>query len=191
MNKNKELAIVKNLTQIDDEHRIVLNEIGWTSRVYIVDDGKFVFKFPRGRKWQEECEHEFHILKLISEYEFNVNLPVIKWLGENTSYAGFHGVEGKSMTTESIDKLSETQKREVGTQIGLFLKKLHTIDYKGESPTNESSEIESFQKLFFKKKRTLKRHFNDNELHTIEELVTSSLKNPQISAQSTFFAIVI
>lgn len=82
MNKNKELAIVKKLTHIDDENRILLNEIGWTSRVYIVDHGKFVFKFPRGKKWKEECEHEFNILKLISEYEFNVNLPVIKWLGD-------------------------------------------------------------------------------------------------------------
>ena len=95
MNKTKELAIVKKLTQIDDEHRIVLNEIGWTSRVYIVDDDKFVFKFPRGKKYKEECEHEFRILKLISQYEFNVNLPVIKWRGEDTSYAGFHGVPGE------------------------------------------------------------------------------------------------
>jgi len=187
MNKNKELAIVKKLTQIDDEQRIVLNEIGWTSRVYIVDDGKFVFKFPRGKKWKEECEHEFSILKLISEYEFNVNLPVIKWLGEDTSYAGFHGVLGKSMTAESVDKLSETQKREVGTQIGLFLKKLHTIDYNGESPTNESSEFEWLQKSFFKRRRTLKKHFNENELDAIEELVTSlSQKSANLGTEYVF-----
>ncbi len=83
------------------------------------------------------------------------------------------------MTAESVDNLSEAQKKEVGTQIGLFLKKLHTIDYKGESPTNESSEIEWFQKSFFKKKRTLKKYFNDNELDAIQELVTSL---PQKSA---------
>ncbi|MDU1889602.1 MAG: aminoglycoside phosphotransferase family protein [Dysgonomonas sp.] len=187
MNKPQELAIVKKLTQIDDEHRIVLNEIGWTSRVYIVDNGKFVFKFPRGKKYKEECEHEFSILKLISEYEFNVNLPVIKWLGEDTSYAGFHGVQGKSITAKSVDKLSERQKRDVGTQIGLFLKKLHTIDYKGDSPTDESSEIESFQKSFFKKKRTLKKHFNESELDAIEELVTSlPLKSANLGTEYVF-----
>ncbi len=43
MKKSKELAIVKKLTKINDENRIVVNEIGWTSRVYIVDDGEFVF----------------------------------------------------------------------------------------------------------------------------------------------------
>jgi len=173
MNKNKELAIVKKLTNIDDENRIFLNEIGWTSRVYIVDNGKFVFKFPRGKKWQEECEHEFSILKFISGYEFNVNLPLIKWVGENNSYVGFDGVQGKSMTTETIDKLSETQKRDVGAQIGLFLRKLHAIDYKGKSPSSESDVIEWFQTTFLKKKNTLKEYFNENELDTIEELVTS------------------
>jgi aminoglycoside phosphotransferase (APT) family kinase protein len=87
---------------------------------------------------------------------------------------------GKSMTTEIIDKLSEEQKRKVGTQIGLFLKKLHTIDYKGISPNNENSIIEWFQKSFCKRKRTLKKHFSENELGAVEELVTTL---PQKSAK--------
>jgi serine/threonine protein kinase len=179
MNKSKELAIVKKLTNVNDENRIVLNEIGWTSRVYIIDNGEIVFKFPRGRKWKEECGHEFGILKLISEYEFNVNIPLIKWIGEDTSYVGFYGVQGKSMTTETVDKLSETQKRELGAQIGLFLKKFHLIDYKGKSPNNESDIIEWLTKTLHKRKRILKKHFNQNELDTIEKLVTSF---PQKSA---------
>jgi hypothetical protein len=69
MNKNKELATVKKLTSVSDENRIVLNEVGWTSRVYIVDNGEIVFKFPRGKKWQEECKHELNILRLINTSE--------------------------------------------------------------------------------------------------------------------------
>lgn len=173
MSKRKELAIVKKLTNINDISRIVLNEVGWTSRVYIVDNGEIVFKFPRGKKWKEECAHEVSILKFISKYEFNVNLPLIKWVGEDSSYAGFYGIQGELITTETVDKLSETQKREVGTQIGLFLRKLHAIDYKGKSPSRESNEIEWFQKSFHKRKRVLKEHFNKNELDAVEELVTS------------------
>lgn len=179
MNKDEELAIVKNHTRIDEENRIILNEVGWTSRVYVVDKSKFVFKFPRGEKWQKECKHELNILKLISRYEFNVNLPLIKWIGENNHYAGFYGVPGESITTEIVDKWSETQKRKVGTQIGLFLKKLHSIDYTGESPSNESREIEWFQKTFFKRRCILRDYFNNSELNVIEELVTSL---PQKSA---------
>ncbi|MDR0796812.1 MAG: aminoglycoside phosphotransferase family protein [Tannerella sp.] len=180
MNKSKELAIVQKLTHITDENRIVLNETGWTSRVYIIDDGAFVFKFPRGKKWYDECRHELTILKLISEYAFNVNLPLIKWEGENLSYTGFYGVKGKSITTQAIEKLNDRQKREVGEKIGLFLKKLHSIDYKGKSPNNESDIILWLQKTFHKRKRLLEVYFNKNELETIEEIVTAF---PQKSTQ--------
>ena len=37
MKKSKELAIVKEFSNVTDENRIFLNEIGWTSRVYIVN----------------------------------------------------------------------------------------------------------------------------------------------------------
>ncbi|MDR2039531.1 MAG: aminoglycoside phosphotransferase family protein [Bacteroidales bacterium] len=179
MKKSKELAIVKKLTNINDENRIVLNEIGWTSRVYIVDNGEFVFKFLKSKKYQEELEHEISILKLIKKHVFNVNVPLIHWVGEDNAYIGFHGMKGNSMTTKDINKLNEAQKRKIGIQIGSFLKKLHSIDYKGESPNNEDHIIEWFQKSFYQRKRTLKKHFNENELSAIEELVTGL---PQKSA---------
>ena len=60
------------------------------------------------------------------------------------------------------------------------LKELHIIDYKGKSPNNENSIIEWFQKSFSKRKRTLKKYFNEKELIFIEELVLSL---PQKSAK--------
>ena len=179
MKKSKELAIVKKLTNVNDENRIVLNEVGWTSRVYLVDNGEIVFKFPKAKKWQEECEHELNVLKFINYYEFDVNIPLIKWSGEKDFYTGFYGVKGNSITTETVEQLSEMQKRKVGEQIGLFLKKLHSLDYKSESPNNESNEFEWLQKTFHKRKRILEQHFDKNELDSIEELVTSL---PQKSA---------
>lgn len=180
MKKSKELSLVKELTNINDENRIVLNEIGWTSRVYIVDNGKFVFKFLKSKKYKEELEHEINILKLIKEHEFNVNIPLINWIGEGNAYIGFYGMTGKSMTTETINELSEEQKRKIGADIGAFLKKLHTIDYKGESPSDENSVNVWLQESFNKRKRTLKKYFNKEELGFIEELVTGL---PQKSAK--------
>jgi len=179
MKKSQELAIVKKLTKVNDENRIVLNEIGWTSRVYIVDDGEIILKFPRSKKYQKECEHEVDILKLLKGYEFNINIPVINRVDEDNAYTGFYGVRGKPITTETIDRLSEAQRKKIGAQIGIFLKKLHAIDYKGKSPSNESDIMEWFQKSFCKKKRTLKKYFSKNELYAIEELVASL---PQKSA---------
>ena len=173
MEKRKELKIVKELTNVNDKRRIVLNDIGWTSRVYIIDDGEFVFKFLKNKKYQEELEHETNILKLIKNHKFNINIPLISWVGEDNAYIGFKGMTGKSMTTEIINELSEEQKRKIGTQIGIFIKKLHAIDYNGKSPNSENDVIEWFLESFQKRKRTLKKYFNENELASIEKLLTS------------------
>ena len=69
--KKDEFEIVKRLTGINDESRIEINEIGWTSRVYIIDGGKIVFKFPRNAKFREDCKQEVIALKLIKEQKFS------------------------------------------------------------------------------------------------------------------------
>jgi hypothetical protein len=74
MKKSKELVIVKELTGITDEKHIFLNEIGWTSRVYIVNNGEFVLKFLKSKKYKEEFEHEINILKLLN------NHPQRRWI---------------------------------------------------------------------------------------------------------------
>lgn len=173
MEKRKELKIVKELTEINNDRRIVLNDTGLTSRVYIIDYGEYVFKFLKNKKYQEELEHEANILKLIKNYDFNVNIPLIKWVGEGKEYIGFKGMTGRSMTSDIINELSENQRKEVGKQIGVFLKTLHAIEYKGENPNNESSVIKWLLSSFCKRRRTLKKYFNENELSFIEKLVTS------------------
>lgn len=173
MKKSKELAIVKELTNIGDESNIVLNEVGWTSRVYIVNNGKTVFKFLKNKQYQEEFKHEINILMLIKEHKFNVKIPLISKLGVDNAYIAFDGLIGKSMTKELVDKLTEEQRRNIGTQIGLFLKTLHKINYKDKRPNSESDIIEWLQNSFNKRKYTLKRYFSENEFVTIGSLVAA------------------
>lgn len=173
MEKRKELKIIKELTNVNDKSRIVLNDIGWTSRVYIIDGGKFVFKFLKNIKYKAELEHEINILKRIKNHKFNINIPIIDWVGEDNTYIGFKGLIGKSITIEIIKELSEEQKRNIGTQIGIFIKKLHAIDYNGKSPNSENNIFEWFLTSFHKRKRRLERYFKKNELASIRKLVTS------------------
>lgn len=173
MKKSKELEIVKKLTNVADENNIVLNEDGWTSRVYIVNKGEIVLKFLKNKQYREEFEHEINILKLIKDHKFNVNIPLISSSEEDNTYIVLNGLMGKSMSAEIVDALAKEEKRKIGTQIGLFLKKLHTVAYQGKSPNNESEIFEWFQKSFNRRKRTLKKHFNENELVAIEDLVTT------------------
>lgn len=111
MKKNKELEIVKQLTNVIEGDNIVLNEAGSTSRVYIVNNGKTVFKFLKNKQYREVFDHEINILNLINEHKFNLNIPSISCFGENNSYIVLNGVKGKSIKTELIEKLTEQQKR--------------------------------------------------------------------------------
>jgi tRNA A-37 threonylcarbamoyl transferase component Bud32 len=167
------MNLVKELTNVNDESRIVVNDIGWTSRVYIIDDGDLVFKFIKSEKYQDELEHETNILRLIKSYEFNVNIPLISWIGEDNEFIGFQGVKGKSLTTEIVNGLSNEEKRRVGTQIGIFLKRLHAIGYKGKSPNSEKDIIEWLLESFYKRKPNLKQYFYENELESIEKYVAN------------------
>ena len=168
MSTENELKIVKQLTGVED-NRIEVSEIGWTSRVYIIDGGKVVFKFPRNAKFREECKQEVAVLKLIKEQVFSLNVPVLNWTTDDNTYFGFYGVEGKPLG-EVIDSLSEQQKIEIGTRLGEFLKQLHGIkncgDIKAQTLEEQTAE---YQDWYRKDRDLLKEFFSELELKTIDD----------------------
>lgn len=168
MSAENELKIVKRLTGVDD-NRIEICEVGWTSRVYIIDGGKIVFKFPRNAKFREECKQEIATLRLIKEQNFSLNVPVLNWVAEDNSYFGFYGVEGKPLGTV-IDGLSEQQKIEIGTQLGGFLKQLHSIKNYGDIKAQTLEEqTDEYQSWYRKDRCLLKDFFCEPELKKIDE----------------------
>jgi aminoglycoside phosphotransferase (APT) family kinase protein len=164
----KELGIVKRLTGVNDESRIEINEVGWTSRVYIIDGGKIVFKFPRNAKFREECKNEVAALKLIKAQKFCLSVPVLNWTTDDNSYFGFYGATGKPLR-EVIDSLSKEQKKEVGTQIGNFLRQLHSIkNYCDVKAQTLEEQIEEYQNWYRKGRSSLTDFFNEAELKAID-----------------------
>ena len=167
--KKDEFEIVKRLTGVNELNRIKINEVGWTSRVYIIDGGKIVFKFPRSAKFREECKYEVTALKLIKEQKFSVNIPILKWTTDDNSYFGFYGVEGEPLR-EVVDGLSEQQKIEIGTNIGKFLRQLHDIKNYGDvkSQTLEEQVLE-YQSWYQKDRDLLKAYFSETELKKLDD----------------------
>ena len=167
MNTEDELKIVKQLTGTDN-NQIEVNETGWTSRVYIINNGKIVFKFPRNEKFQKECNQEVSVLKLLKGRQFNVSIPVLNWTTKDNKYFGFYGVEGKPLG-EVIDGLSYHQKIEIGMQLGKFVKQLHEIkDYGSIKAQTLDEQAKEYQDWFRKEKDLLKEYFNKPELERID-----------------------
>ena len=164
-----ELETVKRLTGVDNENRIEINEVGWTSRVYIVDGGKIVFKFPRTARFVDECKHEITALKLLKKQEFCLSVPVLNWTAEDNSYFGFYGVEGAPLR-EVIGGLGDGQKREIGAKIGEFLRQLHGIkdygDIRAQSLKEQTAEYQGWYK---KGRNLLTGFFSEAELLRIDD----------------------
>lgn len=169
LGNEKEIEIVKRLTGVEDDSRIFVNEVGWTSRIYIIDNGKIVFKFPRNKKFREECRQEVAVLALLKKHKFDVGTPVLNWTTEDNAYFGFYGVEGKPLK-DVIHNLNEEQKIDLGTQLGEFLKQLHGITDYGEIKAQTPSEqVEEYLKMYREDRDLLRAFFNESELAAIDD----------------------
>ena len=185
--KKDEVEIVKRLTGIHDERRIEINEIGWTSRAYVIDGGKTVFKFPRSAKFREECKHEIAALKLLKAQTFSLCVPVLNWTSEDNSYFGFYGAPGKPLR-EVIDGLSDGQKAEIGTQIGEFLWQLHGIKTCGDikALTLEEQALE-YQNWYKKGRNLINGYFNATELNVIDGFFAYEVPESMVGAGELVF----
>lgn len=167
--KEKEFEIVKRLSGITDSDRISLNETGWTSRTYVVDDGKIIFKFPRNEKYRSECEKEIAVLELLKKHHFDISVPVLNWTTENNAYFGFYGVGGRPLG-EVISTLTDEQKVDIGSQLGGFLRQLHSIKFHGEiSAQTLEEQVAEYTEMYQENRHLLEAFFDEAELQDIDD----------------------
>ena len=170
-----QLKIVRRLADVSNETQIEVNEVGWTSRVYVVDDGNIVFKFPRSAKFRDECKYEIATLKLLKEENFNLHIPVLNWVAEDNLYFGFYGVKGTPLR-EIIGNLTEAQKNDIGTQIGKFLRQLHSIkNYDDMRSKTLEEQAQEYQNWYIKGRKLLTRFLNKTEIKKIDDFFANEV----------------
>ena len=134
----EQLTIIQSL--IGNNHKIKVKEDGFISRGFVVDNGKLIFKFPR--KPEVQYQTEIDNLNHINSLNLGVNLQKVAHTSPTNEYLAIYGVLGTSL--EEVN-LNEEQEKEIGRQLGLFLKNLHKInEHKGLSCTLKA-EIEAWQ----------------------------------------------
>lgn len=172
----EEVDVVKRLSGVSDEDRIAISETGWTSRVYIVDGGKTVFKFPRNEEYRIECRKEADILELLGRHRFDIGIPVLNWAAPDHSYFGYHGIQGAPLK-DVIDALGDAEKEDIGRQLGGFLKQLHSIPGGGGlgSQTLEEQVVE-YTKMYLEDRSLLGVYFDEQEMECIDGFFTHDVK---------------
>lgn len=140
----KEKQIIASILKLHDNNSIQLNDIGWDSRVYIVNSGEAVFKFPRSDQVRKLYTHEIAGYKLLEKINTDALLPRIKWEHKNNDYFGYKGIVGTELD-KRIKSLNSEEKRKIGRIIGSFLSQLHRLKLQSTSTVSIQDEIEEYQ----------------------------------------------
>ncbi|MDR3264180.1 MAG: aminoglycoside phosphotransferase family protein [Clostridiales bacterium] len=169
MTQQEELNLVKKLTGIKED-KIKVHEDGLRSRGYVIDNGRIVFKFPRDDT--TKFGNEIKILNLLNSLGLPINLQQPKYISEKDDYFGYQGVVGESLDTK---KLTITQKRDVGGQLGGFLKVIHNLRQECEFSLPLQEEIEEWKKRYLFAKNFIEKNFSQAECKFIDKLIMEEM----------------
>ena len=153
------------------ESDVKVNDVGWTSRVYIVGNGSWVFKFPRNEKTKQEYEHERAVLELLKDLNSNIQVPRIQWTDPGNNYLGYEGIIGQTFDQVHIpnDKM-----RSIGKSVGEFLKQLHALRLLGARNVSIKHEIKELHDKYALISRAAGL-FSPEELKKLESTVFKSI----------------
>ena len=161
-----EFAVVRSLTGVGTDDDIVFDDEGWDSRVYVVDGGDAVFKFPRSPAVQRGYANEIAMLQLVEAEPLLVRTPRVRWVGPELAYFGYEGVHGHA---PNLDDLTRHECRTLGHVIGTFAKTLHTLELAGVRVMTVEDEIADFQAKYDAAASTIAERFTRDERATLDE----------------------
>jgi aminoglycoside phosphotransferase (APT) family kinase protein len=166
---SREKKIVRELCALHATADITFSNDGWTSRVYIVNSGEFVFKFPRFENIKAEYALEVSAYKVAREVG-GVTAPEVRWQHPNHDYLGYRGIVGRSLDTV-MPTLTASEKRRIGAQLGAFLKRFHEC-WMSEAPLlSPAKEFSDYRRKLEVAVPHLEKYFSTPEVEQIQRLV--------------------
>jgi aminoglycoside phosphotransferase (APT) family kinase protein len=170
----QEQQLIRKLAKLSDEVKITFNDIGWDSRVYIVNEGQFIFKFPRTERTKHQYKDEIPALRLVSQIKADVGLPTLLWEHPNNDYLGYKGVPGVSVDTIAT-ALDANQKQVIGKCLGDFLVKLHKLDLPGARTMTIEDEIKQFQQNYTDRQPEIHKVFSSDEYEKLRTFMFDTM----------------
>lgn len=164
-----EEALIRKLAGLNEHDEIAFSDIGWTSRVYVVNSGEVVFKFPREESVKAEYALEVQAYKIAREIG-GVLIPDVQWQDPDMNYMGYRGIVGKQLDTV-LPTLSIEEKRTIGAQLGRFLAQFHQRELPGAPVMTQEKEFAEYEQKLQLALPEIKKHFLADEIGRIQRLV--------------------
>ncbi len=136
-----EIGVVQSLVGAD--RVITFDGEGWDSRVYLVDDGTIVFKFPRSPAVRAAYRNEIAVLQRVESLGLPLWTPRVRWVGPDDAYFGYEGMHG---TAADLSREAAAGRRSIGRAIGGFARALHALAVPGLRTVGIEDEIRDFQR---------------------------------------------
>jgi aminoglycoside phosphotransferase (APT) family kinase protein len=163
----RELALVRQVLGLDDHSNVEYEDDGWDSRVYLVNGGEAVFKFPRWPETKVQYKREVRVLDALQTIKSPILIPLVEWRGPDLQWFGYNGIVGQPLSSCLPDLEADT-KRFIGRELGLFLRKLHAHRIDELPVVSVESEIALYQDKYRLAARAL------DQLTASERRVTQS-----------------
>jgi aminoglycoside phosphotransferase (APT) family kinase protein len=161
----REIGIVRELASLDASRRVEFDDEGWDSRVYVVDGGDAVFKFPRSPAVRARYADEVRVLQALEPLELPVQIPLVRWVGPDLEYFGYEGMRGSAPT---LGELSPESRRAVGRALGAFARVLHGLDLPTGRTLTVEDEIADFQAKYAAAGLIVAEHFTAAERRRLD-----------------------
>lgn len=150
---------------------------GVDNEVYEVNGG-LVFRFPKTRENKRELAHEAHALALLDRKVFP-EIPAVLYWDETATIMGQKMAKGVS--ADHL-KLTDEGIKSIGSQLGLFLRRLHSVPLEGVQSSGVEPFRESPQKikaLYRKRLVEVQEEVPDELRGQLETLLEKEVSEPK------------
>jgi aminoglycoside phosphotransferase len=124
--------------------QIAFVDDGWSSRAYLVDNGKIVYKFPRSAEVMAGYEREIAALNLFASQSLPMATQRFRSLDPNGPYFSYYGLVGRQLTA-LLPEADRSAKYDFGRQIGHFLSRLHALELPSAPVVAVRDEVREYQ----------------------------------------------
>ncbi len=171
--RQQDESIIRRALVLDEHSRIAYVDEGWDSRVYVVNGGEAVFKFPRAPRVIAQYRHEIAALRLLEDLDTGVPTPRVRWVGPDLGYFGYVGVVGEPLSVGAV--LEPDVRKAAGAALGRLLRTLHDAHLDGAPSVNVDEEISIYAGALEHAMSTLVAAFSTQDKRRIETFILGEL----------------
>ena len=166
--------VIRRAAGLSERDIIALDDNGADSRVYLVNDGEHVFKFPRTAQAHAQYGPEIEVLIALSRLPLPVRIPRVRWKDPDLAYFGYDGIVGQSYA-DCIGLLDRERKTAIGAALGTFLRILHSLEIESVPRRTIEHDILEYERWYRLAVPALVSALSADQLHVVETFFADEL----------------